>query len=135
GERVAEIRRKPDLRRGILGRLLAHLGEAALEKLDGALRPAERRVGTSERREDVRVCQRRDGAFRERDLQLDDCLVVVPAARGGLPDREPCAEYALVIPGLARLVQERTELFGGGFGILLEPQPDLRLRESKVAGV
>ena len=66
GERVAEVGREADLRGGVLRRLLPHLGEAALEELDGALGPAERRIGAGERREDVGVCQRRDRFLRER---------------------------------------------------------------------
>ena len=133
GERVAEVGREANLRGEVFRRILAHLGQAALENLDGTVGPAGGGVSAAERREDVGPATRRDRRQLETRLEPLDRVGVASRRGRRQPERDVRARGRDHVAGGHRCVAQRLELLLGFTRLVGEPELELGVGDAKLA--
>ena len=134
-ERVAQVGRKTNLVRCVLGAFLSHTSKAGFEEVDRALRLAERCVGLAERRVDVGPLGRGQETRINRGLQaLGGCGIV---SGSGLceANRDPRAKRGGRVAGCDCVIEDLQDHVLGLAGIIGQPQLQLSICEPELAFV
>ena len=132
-ERVAEVGREANLCGQVFRRILAHLGQAALENLDRTVRPAGGGISPAQRGEDVGPATRRDRRQLETRLEPFDGVGVASRRRRRQPERDVRARGRDHVAGRHRSVAQRLELLLGFTRLVGEPQLELGVGDAKFA--